>query len=506
MSPSPAPRRTSLVSPVLLAPAEDISPAAKNAVLTNDAGGRVMLVELRVSPGTTAESARNEFREMFDSIFGHVTKDLEPVPVGRHYVRCVLDPAQVSRLMLGGGSSGSKKEAHALGLIYRIWPDLVVRAHLDRSLTTIQADAAARTYGCGGKDVVWAVIDSGIEASHPHFAANGTVSAAAVKNLHHDFSIDPDPTNGGPLTDNYGHGTHIAGIIAGRAPSDPALMRIAGTERGVGLPKWVGRSLETGTSLNGVAPQANLVSLKVLDDSGNTLESVLLDAIDYVRNVNDGGRELQIHGVNLSLGCAWQPGDYAAGQSPLCRELDLLVGTGVVAVVSAGNIGAGTAAGGVGADVLGPTSDVFGQLSTITDPGNAATAITVGSTHRYRPHTFGVTFNSSKGPTLDGRLKPDLVAPGERITSAAANHQAVGVGPLDAGTDGLARYIEMDGTSMAAAHVSGAAAAFLSARPEFVGQPELVKKRFIDTATDLGRHQFYQGAGLINLMRALTST
>jgi hypothetical protein len=59
---------------------------------------------------------------------------------------------------------------------------------------------------------------------------------------------------------------------------------------------------------------------------------------------------------------------------------------------------------------------------------------------------------------------------------------------------------------MAAAHVSGAIAAFLSARPEFVGQPEMVKKQFIDTATDLGRHEFYQGAGLINLMRALTST
>jgi subtilisin family serine protease len=496
------------VSPVLLAPSESISPAAKDAVLTNDAGGRVMLVELRVNPGTTVDAARDDFRELFHTIFGRVIKDLEPVPVGRHYMRCVLDPDQVSRLMLGGGTGGSTQEARALALIYRIWPDLVVKAHLDRSLTTIQADAAARTYGCGGKGVVWAVIDSGIEASHPHFASTGTLTAGVVKDLHRDFSLDRNRKRGkgGPLTDAFGHGTHIAGIIAGRAPSDPALLRVAGTERGVGLPKWVGRSLETGTSLNGVAPQANLVSLKVLDDDGNTLESVLLDAIDYVRNVNDGGRELQIHGVNLSLGCAWQPGDYAAGQSPLCRELDLLVGTGVVAVVSAGNIGAGTAAGGVGATVLGPASDVFGQLSTITDPGNAATAITVGSTHRYRPHTYGVTFNSSKGPTLDGRLKPDLVAPGERITSAAASHQAVGIEPLEAGIDGLARYIEMDGTSMAAAHVSGAAAAFLSARPEFIGQPELVKKKFIDTATDLGRHEFYQGAGLINLMRALTST
>lgn len=506
MSPSPAPRRTSLVSPVLLAPAEDMPAPAKDAVLVNDDGARVMLVELRIDPGGTVESVRDRFRRLFHSVFGAVSGDLEPVPVGRHYMRCVLSPEEVSRLMLGGGKPGSAKEVKARTLVYRIWPDLVVKAHVDRSLGTIQADAAAKTYGCSGKGVVWAVIDSGIEAEHPHFEAYGTVSASAVKGLHHDFTIAPDDQRTGPLTDDFGHGTHIAGIIAGRAPTDPAVLRIAATERAVGLPQWVGRELEAGSTLSGVAPQANLVSLKVLDANGNTLESAVLDALDYVRNVNDGGRELQIHGVNLSLGCAWQPSDYAAGQSPLCRELDLLVGTGVVAVVSAGNIGAGTVAGGVGADVMGPTRDVFGQLSTITDPGNSAGAITVGSTHRYRPLTFGVTFNSSKGPTLDGRLKPDLVAPGERITSAAAARQADGVAPLDAGTPGLARYIEMDGTSMAAAHVSGAAAAFLSARPEFVGQPEMVKKQFTGSATDLGRHQFYQGAGLVNLMRALTST
>jgi hypothetical protein len=59
---------------------------------------------------------------------------------------------------------------------------------------------------------------------------------------------------------------------------------------------------------------------------------------------------------------------------------------------------------------------------------------------------------------------------------------------------------------MSAAHVSGAIAAFLSARTEYIGQPELVKKLFCDSATDLGRHEFYQGAGLIDLMRALSST
>jgi subtilisin family serine protease len=70
----------------------------------------------------------------------------------------------------------------------------------------------------------------------------------------------------------------------------------------------------------------------------------------------------------------------------------------------------------------------------------------------------------------------------------------------------MARYIEDSGTSMAAAHVSGAIAAFLSSRTEYIGQPQVVKQLFMDTASDLGRHEFFQGAGLIDLMRALSAT
>jgi subtilisin family serine protease len=174
----------------------------------------------------------------------------------------------------------------------------------------------------------------------------------------------------------------------------------------------------------------------------------------------------------------------------------------VVVVVSAGNSGAG-------GTIEGTSTDVYGQLSTITDPGNAACAITVGSVHRYRPHTYGVTFNSSKGPTLDGRSKPDLVAPGECITSAATGQMIAGVQPLapaKGDPPSVARYREDSGTSMSAAHVSGAIAAFLSARNEYVGQPQLVKKLLLDTAIGLGRHEFYQGAGLIDVMGALSRT
>lgn len=504
--PPPAPqRRPPLVSPLVLATADASSPDAANAMVADDEDRRLLLVELRVRAGDDPESVRERFIELFDRVFRSGDRPPRPVPIGRHYMRCALTPDQVIRLVQGGAKSADAKAAlRALEIIYHVWPDLVVDAHLDRSLTTIKADAASRTYSCGGAGVVWGILDSGIDRNHPHFAEYNTLAGDSVKHLHRDFTLPATPgPPPDPLRDLVGHGTHVAGIVAGCSPSDARRLRIASNEPTVeGFPRWSGRTLPKGTSLGGVAPQAHLVSLKVLDDNAKTVSSVVIEALDYVRTINGQGRSLQIHGVNLSLGCGWLPEEYGAGQSPLCKELDLLVGTGVVAVVSAGNSGA------AGTTKL-VSSDVYGQLSTITDPGNSATAITVGSVHRYRPHTYGVTFTSSKGPTIDGRLKPDLVAPGERITSAATGAFATGVPPLTAERgerQNLARYVEHSGTSMAAAHVSGMIAAFLSAREEFIGQPQLVKQLLMDTASDLGRHQFFQGAGLIDLMRALSST
>jgi subtilisin family serine protease len=191
---------------------------------------------------------------------------------------------------------------------------------------------------------------------------------------------------------------------------------------------------------------------------------------------------LRIHGVNLSVGYDFDPQMFACGQSPLCIEVDRLVRSGVVVVAAAGNTGYGSVN-------AAERQTNAGLSNTINDPGNASLAITVGSTHRDAPHTYGVSFFSSKGPTGDGRLKPDLVAPGEKIVST-----------IPAG-----ETKRMDGTSMAAPHVSGAAALLLARYGELIGRPARIKEILCTTATDLGRERYFQGAGMVDALRALQS-
>ena len=223
--------------------------------------------------------------------------------------------------------------------------------------------------------------------------------------------------------------------------------------------------------------------------------SNVIAAIAYVYSLNSNGRDLKIHGVNLSLGYSFDPKWFACGHSPLCVEVNRLVKSGVVVVVAAGNSGYGTIATKEG------SSDACLDL-TINDPGNAEHVITVGSTHRDMPHMYGVSFFSSKGPTGDGRFKPDLLAPGEKIISCAAPDSKL-VNDLSEGSP--CAYIEQSGTSMAAPHVSGAIAAFLSISREHIGEAERVKKIFMASAIDLGRSRYFQGAGLLDLMGAIQS-
>jgi subtilisin family serine protease len=334
-------------------------------------------------------------------------------------------------------------------------------------------------------------MDSGIQHDHRHFAVHRNIDKDSP--LHKDFTVD----GGGPFDDQNGHGTHVAGIIAGEWQVPPGTPE---TERPLAVSRYLKQNtedveyLETRLpGISGMAPQCTLVSLRVLDEDGKGAVSNLIAAIEHVQAVNGYGRRLLIHGVNMSVGYTFEPEWFACGQSPLCVEVDRLVKTGVVVVVAAGNTGYGTvksASGATGA----------GMALTINDPGNAELAITVGATHRDMPHVYGVSYFSSKGPTGDGRPKPDLVAPGERIISCAAGNLK------QEGAKGReCDYVETSGTSMAAPHVSGVIAAFLSVRGEFIGQSERLKAIFVASATDLRRDRYFQGAGLVDLMRAIQS-
>jgi subtilisin family serine protease len=380
-------------------------------------------------------------------------------------------------------------------------------------------------------------MDSGIDGSHPHFVKNGNLALGSAKDAlkHRDFTVLREADEK-PLEDRFGHGTHVAGIIAGEMTEQDGTIEADIRYRDeMGVPR--DDHLRIRPSISGMAPKCKLVSLKILDDKGRDPEKVtpkgkvsnVMAALDYVQQINGYGRRIRIHGVNLSVGYEFEPRWFACGQSPLCVEVDRLVKSGVVVVVAAGNTGYSATI------VEGKGTVSSGKDLSINDPGNADLAITVGSTHRDMPHVYGVSYFSSKGPTGDGRIKPDLVAPGEKIVSADSTQRRAALGlnlgppteerppaqgtaaaaspqPLSAAAspppgDNLchAKYREDTGTSMAAPHVSGVIAGFLSVRREFIGRPEQVKDIFCSAATDLGRERYFQGKGLVDLMRAIQS-
>ncbi|MFN6552019.1 S8 family peptidase [Mycolicibacterium septicum] len=421
-----------------------------------------------------------------------------PVPLADQFMAGDLTPDQIKSIV----SADAVPQAWPQRAIYRIWPDFEVHPQIDASSTTIKAIAAQRSFDSFGEGIVWAVVDSGIDEKHAHFDAYQNLHDPSVADLHKDFT-------GGdaPLTDTDGHGTHVAGIIAGglvdRKPEDIVVVekRLNDPEFG-GDPITAPRTVPDPSRLAGMAPKAKLVSLKVLGPGDEASRvSRVMQALAYVRKLNAGSERVpRIHGVNLSLGYEFDAEWYACGQSPMCIEVDKTVRSGVVVVVAAGNSGYVSLNTAFSKDSVKFTADM-----TINDPGNTESAITVGSTHRSSPHTFGVSYFSSRGPTGDGRRKPDLVAPGERITSAAAGSRRDKVTNQIELADDVPVYVEESGTSMAAPHVSGAIAAFLSVQREFVSEPEAVKRIFVESATSLNRDPAFQGSGLLDLMRALQS-
>lgn len=443
-----------------------------------DATARVqVLIELADRTTGAAEggdSLQQARQAVLDWIHAHVLK--APITADTvfledqldRYVAVNLTRAEVEML---AGALSAQYGAHSPA-VYRMFSNSRKKALMRDSIHTVQARTAQLGYNACGQHITWAVLDTGIDRHHPHFhnasfAPEGTIAA------------DWDCTARGAVKpgsglDANGHGTHVAGIIAG------GLLAVGGQE---------------GNDMLAMAPRARIVSYKVLADNGSGYDAWIIKAIDHIWKQNQEARRLVIQGVNLSLGGPFDPASFGCGDSPLCASLLRLVRQGVVVVLAAGNEGSGDIV------VDGFNSTRSFDLS-IGDPANLDEAIAVGSVHPTLPHRYGTSYFSSRGPTADGRLKPDVVGPGERILSCRSSSD-----PNRSSSTSLDDlYVALSGTSMAAPHVSGLLAAFLSVRTEFIGYPDRVKQILLDNCTDLKRDRYHQGAGLPNLSRMLLQT
>ena len=396
------------------------------------------------------------------------------------------------------------------GTIWQVSLNRTAVPALQRSIPAVKGDAARTLFKVNCENIRWAVLDSGIDGGHPAFRsypAKGKKTAQsriieaydfrnireivnldnaniqdrpgrlkdllvdrkldkkrAIKNLQQlaedagndrpilwelvkDFiKIDPtsEPTGS--------HGTHVAGIIGASGKNGEA---------------------------DGMCPDIKLLDFRVLSKTLEDTEFAIIAALQFIRYLNERSGYIAVHGANLSLSISHDVRNFACGRTPICNECERLVNNGVVVVAAAGNRGYQSFETHEGA------FESYAAFS-ITDPGNADGVITVGATHRFRPHTYGVSFFSSRGPTGDGRPKPDIVAPGERIRSCMSGGE----------------WGELDGTSMAAPHVSGAAAMLIARYSELIAQPREIKRILCETATDLEREHSFQGNGMLDVLRA----
>jgi serine protease AprX len=325
----------------------------------------------------------------------------------------------------------------------------------------VGAFEARGTYGVGGAGIGVAVLDSGV-APHPEWR-DGGASNYTVKT----FVDFVDPLNKS-LVDPYGHGTHVAGIIAGNGSIT--------------------------SQLTGIAPRSSLHVLRVLDGSGRGSVTNVLFALDWVKQ---NYQTYNIKVVNLSLGHAVYE---SYTQDPLCKAVADLVNRGIVVVCAAGN--------------YGKTPDGMTVYGGITSPGNSPYALTVGAmnamgTPSNRADDVIAGF-SSRGPTyLDYQVKPDVVANGVFTVATesagsyfSTNYSDLVVASSDYGAPyGEKDFFSLSGTSMAAPVVSGMVALMLQKNPSLT--PNLVKGILQYTAENRGYDVMTQGAGYVNAPGAL---
>jgi serine protease AprX len=362
----------------------------------------------------------------------------------------------------------------------------------------VTADVAKTQYGLDGSGVGVAVIDSGVFNHDDLQKADNSGSRVVYSQ---SFVAGDASTS-----DTYGHGTHVAGIVAGN-----------------------GHDSQSGYAqqYKGIAVKANIVNLRVLDGNGAGSDSQVIAAIQRAIQLKS---TYNIRVMNLSLG---RPIFESYALDPLCQAVEAAWKSGIVVVVAAGNTGR-TNSGGIHG------------YGTIQSPGNDPNVITVGATNTNGTLTRlddTIASYSSKGPTLiDHIVKPDLVAPGNRVVSLiapgsnlATTYTSLTVSPTSplitcslsalglsvCTSDSSAKYLRLSGTSMATPVVSGAAALMLQKDPTLT--PDIIKARMMKTAWKgyvssswaydvLGNSYFSQydvftiGAGYLDVDAALGST
>ena len=308
-----------------------------------------------------------------------------------------------------------------------------------------------------GAGVTIAVVDSGV-ALH----ADIQTLTAVVDVVGHSNPQAAPPEDS---VDPYGHGTHVAGIM-------------------------VGNGSHSGGRMAGVAPEASLVSVRVLDDLGRGMTSDVLAGLQWIL---DHKTEYGIRVVNMSLG---HPVFEPAGVDPLVEAVDALWDAGVVVVCSAGNRGRS-------------------GFVTISSPCNSQKVITVGATNDHQTAPIKddkVATYSSRGPTaFDLVAKPDLVAPGNRIVSLRSEGSRLDTllperrVAADPAQPEVEEYFEMSGTSMASPMVAATAALMLEKNPSL--NPGSVKARLMMSARKAKfGNPLISGAGSLDILAALRAT
>ncbi|MBM3458224.1 MAG: S8 family peptidase, partial [Armatimonadetes bacterium] len=311
-----------------------------------------------------------------------------------------------------------------------VWDQDVEALGADQAWTSVRSPGNVNTDGNG---IGVAILDSGVDHTHPDFSGNSGPRVIAFHDFVNSYAM--------PYDDN-GHGTHVAGIVAGNGSSSNLLFQ-------------------------GVAPKANLIALKVLDHQGRGTASAVLSALDWcVQNKSFFG----IRVLNLSLGHDVVESNVT---DPLCVAVRACVQAGLVVVCSAGN---------KGKNLQGTL--VYGGIST---PGNDPSVITVGAANTLEtvPRSNDVvTTYSSRGPTAINQFaKPDVVAPGNKIVSLRSVGSYLDNNYPGNRVPGYADYFLLSGTSMAAPQVAGAAALMLQANPNL--SVNAVKGILMFTAQDI---------------------